>query len=228
MMEDTDALPPPPPPLPPDDVEDGTLISGQQLDELATALAAMGQEVQENAFHASPNPFLDHRKVLDLSTDDTVIVQDDVNNGDENPHVPPTTGEHDEWVTKVDTMDTSVSTFDEEEGRSSQGSAEPLPPAGPAADDFSSEPFKATAAPPPSQPKDSTESLPTKVCKSIKYIYSSVLLVFCVTLVMAAIFSGQTNAVAEMNIPPSPPSSYFGSSSCGWGCWKVDREVWWD
>lgn len=199
-MKDID-LPPPPPPPPVDDIEGGTdtMISGQRLDDLATALASMGQDVQENAFHASPNPFLDHRKVLDLSTDDTFVVDDDDdNNGDENLRVPPTAGEHDEWVAKVDTMDTSFSTFDEEEGtcRSSQGSAAPIPvpPAGPAAEDFSSEPTKAT-------PKGTTP-LPTKVCNSIKYIYSSLLLGFCVTLVMAAIFSGQTIAVAEMNIPP--------------------------
>ena len=125
MMEDTD-LPPPPPP-PEDDVEGGAdaMLSGQQLDDLATALASMGQEVQENAFHASPNLFLDHRKVLDISTDDTFVVDNEDVGDDENLHVciPPTTGgEHDEWVVKVDTMDTSVSTFDEEEGtcRSSQ------------------------------------------------------------------------------------------------------------
>lgn len=196
MMKDTDLPPLPPPPA--DDVEagaDAMISDQQQLDELATALASMGQEVQENAFHASPNPFLDHRKKLDLSTDDAFAVDnDDVDNDENLLHVPPTTGEHDEvWVAKVDTMDTSVSTFDEEEGtcRSSQGSATPIPvpPAGPAAEDFSSEPMKATG-------------LSTTVCNSAKYIYSSLLLVFCVTLVMAAIFSGQTNAVAEMNIPP--------------------------
>jgi hypothetical protein len=206
-MEDTcTALPPPPPPLP--DL-DGT---SDQLEEIATALVSMGQEVQENAFHASPNPFLDHRKVLDLSTgeEDTFVEDDNIAggyNGDDGDDVIIANGgssctsipsgcdqkdisdDGEQWVAQVNTFDT-VPTFssshDEEEGESSpQGSA--VPPH-PAAEDFSK-----TAPPPP----EGATSLATKVCNSIKYIYSILLLVFCVTLVMAAIFSGQT-----MGIPP--------------------------
>ena len=72
-MEDA-ALPPPPPPPPrlPSDDDDN---AADQLDDIAV-LASMGQEVQENAFHASPNPFLGHRKIL--STEDTFVDNDEV------------------------------------------------------------------------------------------------------------------------------------------------------
>ena len=71
-MEDAALPPPPPPPRLPSDDDDN---AADQLDDIATALASMGQEVQENAFHASPNPFLGHRKIL--STEDTFVDNDE-------------------------------------------------------------------------------------------------------------------------------------------------------
>ena len=193
-MEDA-ALPLPPPPQPPLLPSDDDDNVADQLDDIAHCLASMGQEVQENAFHASPNPFLDHRKIL--STEDTFVDNDEAYNGESSECITTSIqgatceGEManaQEWVAKVDTFDTATS-CDEEEGTSSHGSAPP----GLVAEDFA-----ATVA-----AERGSKSLPAKkVCNSVKYAYSLLLLVFCVTLVMAAIFSGQTNAVAEMNIPP--------------------------
>jgi hypothetical protein len=50
--------------------------------------------------------------------------------------------------------------------------------------------------------KEAPHSVIGSGIESLKYLYSVALLVFSVTIVMAAIFSEQTNATGDMNVPP--------------------------